>query len=125
MDEIQDLEFRMRLERSANVAPRFIIHRGVMKAQFQFNETFVFSEGARDCNDFSVTNRAVVEKVFEVFQTTVSAQPIRENGIVNVTIIKLTRALIASNDLCRSNYSSTRKVTAAQFDLEVGLGLQY
>jgi hypothetical protein len=55
----------------------------------------------------------------EEFQTAVSAQPIRENGVVNITISKLGRTLIASKDICQSTCSSTRQFTAGQHDLEV------
>jgi hypothetical protein len=76
----------MRLERIADCAPRFVIYIGVMRPQFQFDETSVLSESARDCNDFLVTNISVAGKALaETFQTTVSTQPIRENESVNST----------------------------------------
>jgi hypothetical protein len=91
----------MRLERIANGAPRVVIHiEAVTRPQFQFKETFVFSDSARDCNELSVTNRTVVGKALrEAFQTTVSAQPIRKNKIVNITILKPGRAPIPTKDL--------------------------
>jgi hypothetical protein len=98
--EIQDLESRMCIERIAKEAPRYVAHIRAIK--LQFSEAFVLLEGARDCNDFSVSDLKAARKVqCQALQTTVSAQPIRENGIVNFTAIKLGRALIPYKDLTK------------------------
>jgi hypothetical protein len=85
----------------------------------QVNKTFVFFEGARDCKNFLVPDIMVSGNVWcQALQTTVFAQPIRENRIFNITIMKRGRALIASKDLCQSTSSGTRNFTAAQLDFE-------
>jgi hypothetical protein len=87
----------MRLERIANGAPRFVIHIGQIRAQSQYNETFVLSESARNCKNLPVAKRTVTGKVWtEAFQTAVSAQPIREKKSVKMERINPRRALIAS-----------------------------
>ena len=96
--------------------------------KIQVNKAFVFSEGARNCKDFSVTDLTAHGKAWTpALQTTISAQPICENNIVNITIIKLGRALIASKDLCQSTCSSTPKFTKVQFDVKVwsGIGVKH
>jgi hypothetical protein len=94
--EIQDLESRMCLERIADCVPGFVAHPKVMP-KIQFNKPFVFFEGVSDCKDLSVTDLIVVGNAgSQAFQRTISAQPIRENIIVHIAIIKLGRALIAS-----------------------------
>jgi hypothetical protein len=49
----------MHLERIADGVPRFVTHVKVMMKS-QVNEAFVFSEGVRNCKDFSITNLRVV-----------------------------------------------------------------
>jgi hypothetical protein len=116
--EIQDLECWMCLERITDGAPRFVAHPE-NPTKIQFNKTFVFSEGARNCKNFSVTDLRDVGKAwFQALQTTVSAQNICEDKIVNSTLNKLGRSLIASKDVCQSTCSSSRKLTADQLDIE-------
>jgi hypothetical protein len=120
--EIQDLESRMCLERITHGVPRFVAQQCVTK--IQVNKAFVFSEGTSDCKDFLVSDFEGVGNVrFEALQTTVSAQPISENDIVDITTIKLGRSLIATKDLCQSTCSSTRKFTSDQYDLEIWPGM--
>jgi hypothetical protein len=70
----------MSLERITDGAPRFVVLPEAAIAKIQFDEAFVFSESARNCKEFSITNLEVAENSwFETLQTTVSAQPIREN----------------------------------------------
>jgi hypothetical protein len=57
---MKDLECQMRLERIANGAPRFVVRTKAMTRPFQFNETLVFSEDARNCNEFSITSSITV-----------------------------------------------------------------
>jgi hypothetical protein len=101
--EIQDLECRMCLERITDDAPRFVPRRlaeasskhDITKIQFQ--KAFVFSEGASDCKDFSVSDTmAVGEARAKALQNSGSAQRIHENGTVNITTIEFGRSLIAS-----------------------------
>jgi hypothetical protein len=112
--ENQNLKCRMCLERIANGAPRFVVYLLEKPRKIQFNEAVVFFEGVSECKDFSVTNLQL-----QALQTTVFAQPIRENGRVNITKNDLGRTLAASKDLYQSTCSSTRKFTAIQIDLEV------
>jgi hypothetical protein len=51
-------------------------------------------------------------------QTTVSAQPVRENRIVKIITIKLGRALIASKDLSQYYGCSAYDLAGLQLDLE-------
>jgi hypothetical protein len=93
----------MCLETITDGAPRFVVHT-IAITKIQFNETFVFSYSVRNCKETSFTIlRAVGNERSEDFQTTVSAQTIRENGIVNVTNINPGRALIASKTLCQKS----------------------
>jgi hypothetical protein len=112
----------MCLERIANGAPRFLVHTAGIIPQTQVNEAFVFSDSVRNCKKLPVADinvEVLGQKVLpQAFQTTVSAQPIRDNKIVNITIDKLGRSLIASKDLYQSTCPSTRKLTADQLDLE-------
>jgi hypothetical protein len=83
----------MCLERLTDCVPRFVA-RGL---EDQVNKTFVLFEGARNCKDVLVNLKLVARKEWtKALQTTISAQPIRENDIVNFTTIKLGRSLIAS-----------------------------
>jgi hypothetical protein len=85
--QIQDLKCRMCLERITDGSPRYVV-RNEATTKKQVNKAFVFFEGARNCKDFSVTDLSAPGKVrCEEFQTTVSAQAIRENNIVNFTRI--------------------------------------
>jgi hypothetical protein len=64
----------------------------------------------------------VVEKArCQAFQTTVSTQPIRENGIVNITTIKASRSLIACKNLSQYDGRSAYDSTVFQLDLEAWL----
>jgi hypothetical protein len=75
----------MCLERIADGVPRLVAHPKIM-FKHQVNKASIFFEGARNFKDFSVTIlRAAGKERCEAFQTTVSAQPIRENRIVNLT----------------------------------------
>jgi hypothetical protein len=90
------------------------------KLRLQIIKPLLSRGGASDCKDFLVSDFEVVGKArSEALKTTVSAQPISENIIVNITICKLGRALIATKDLCQSTCSSTRKFTTIQLDLEI------
>jgi hypothetical protein len=71
---------RMCLERITVGAPRFVVHFGSRTRQIQLNEAFVLSEGTRNYKDLSFTILRASGNA-----TTVSAQPIREDNIVNVT----------------------------------------
>jgi hypothetical protein len=54
--------------------------------KIQVNKAFVFFEGACDFQEFWFRDTTVVGKAqCQAFQTAVSAQPIRENKIVNIT----------------------------------------
>jgi hypothetical protein len=86
----------MCLERITNGIPGFVAQCKVI-IKLQVNKTFVFSEVARNRLDLLVTVITVAGKEwFESLQTTLSTQPIRENGIINSTIMKTGEALIAS-----------------------------
>jgi hypothetical protein len=107
----------MRLERIANGAPGFLLHNKAITTQMQLHEAFVFSEGARNCKEFSVTGLVIrVKVVLQAFQTTVSAQPIRENNLVNIATIKPSRTLIASKDLSKYDRCSACDVAVFQLD---------
>jgi hypothetical protein len=80
------------LEIIANRVPRSVAHRQIQPNR-QVNKAFVFSEGARNCKDFSVANLTGAGKAHcvqrsQVLQATVSALPNRENQIVDVAIPK-------------------------------------
>ena len=108
----------MCLERITDCVPRLVAYCKIMR-KMQVNKT----ECASDCKDILISDITVAGRVHaQALQTTVSAQPIRENGIVNFTPTSLGRALIASNNLCQSACPSTRKLTACQFDLETWPG---
>ena len=88
----------MCLERSADGGPRFVAHPWAI-SQIQFNKAFIFSEGASDFKDLSVTI-LVGNARGQPLQRTISAYPLREDVIVNSTKIKLGGALIPSQDFC-------------------------
>jgi hypothetical protein len=78
----------MCFERITDGAPRFVAHPA--RTKIQVNKAFVFSEGASDCKKFLVTDlRAVGNTYSQALQTTVPAQPISENEIIEVAKIKL------------------------------------
>jgi hypothetical protein len=56
--EFQNLECRICLERITDCVPRFVAHPKVM-VKIQYNEAFVFSEGACNYKDFSFTDITV------------------------------------------------------------------
>jgi hypothetical protein len=92
----------------ADCVPCFVANQATTK--IQVSKALVFFQGAGDCAEFLAIDLEVLEKAqFEALQTTVTAQPIRDNGIVDVTKTELGRSLIASKDLCQSTCSSTRK----------------
>ncbi len=75
----------MCLERITDGVPRYIAYPGAI-TQIQVDKALVFSEGARNSKDFSVTDLKVAGKAwYQTLQTTVSAQPTRESGIVYAT----------------------------------------
>jgi hypothetical protein len=65
----------MCLERITDSVPRFVAQPAITK--IKHNKAFVFFEGASDCKQFMLELT-----VCQTFQTTVSAQPIRENGSI-------------------------------------------
>jgi hypothetical protein len=108
----------MCLERITDGVPRFVAHPARIK--IQVNEAFVVSEDACDCKDLSVTDLKVAGNArSQALQPTVSAQPISENDIVDITTFKFGRSLIATKDLRQSTCSSTRKFTMDQLNLEI------
>jgi hypothetical protein len=65
--------------------PRSRDRRGTRRKR-NFGIPFVFSEGTSDCKKFWVTDLRVIGKARSpALQTTVSAQPIREDEIANFT----------------------------------------
>jgi hypothetical protein len=84
--KIQDFECRMCLERITDGVPLFVAHPA--KTKIQVNEAFVISKGSSDCKDFLVSDLVVAGKErSQALQTTISAEPISENDIVEVTKI--------------------------------------
>jgi hypothetical protein len=74
----------------------------------QVNKARVLFEGASDCKEFLIADTMVIEKArSQAFQTTISASPISENGIVNITTIKDSRSLIPSKNLSQCDSRST------------------
>ena len=108
----------MFLERITDCVPRFVAQQAATK--IKNNKVFVVFEGVSDCNNLSVIifGAAGIDR-FQPFQSTVSVQAIHDNGIVNKTSIKIGRSLVASEDLCQSACSSSRKFTHDQNDLEI------
>jgi hypothetical protein len=87
--------------------------------KIQINKASVFFEAARNCKNVSVTSVTVVGNAWsQALQTTVSAQPIRENGGVNITTHKFGGSLISSKDFCHCFGCSACYATVIQLDLE-------
>jgi hypothetical protein len=104
----------MRLEKIENEAQNFDVRKAGITPQTKFIE----SANARSCRLPTPTSKTSNKSIDKSFSDDCFRAAIRDNDIVNWTILKLGRALIASKDLCQSTCPSTRKFTADQLDLE-------
>jgi hypothetical protein len=94
---------------------RFVAHPKVMP-KMQINKAFVFFAGTSDCKEFSVIVITGEKSWSQALETTVSAQPIHEDELVDVRLNQLGRALIASLDLWE--YLGCNACDSAVFQLD-------